>query len=141
MKNHPADPRHVIIRNDADVTAFWAALMGSGGFAHRTLWLAMFRDDGRPIPVLMPMQGVPARPNRLFDNLASVIRSVAAQHDVHSLATLLARPGPTAITANDRRWAGILDEENTSLAKVWPAHLATCDRVVPLAPERDAAAS
>ena len=115
--------------------------MGGGGFAGRTLWLVMFDEGGRPLPVLIPIDGVPARPDRMVSNLASVIRSVAAQHDVHSLATLLARPGPTAITANDRRWAGILDEENTSLAKVWPAHLATCDRVVPLAPERDAAAS
>lgn len=104
-----------------DLTALWAALMGDGGFARRTLWLVLLDPGGHPAPVVVPIDDVPAEPGpRDVAGLGTVLAGVA---DLGTPVLLLSRPGPAEVQDADRRWAAVL----RPLAPAWPVHLATAD--------------
>jgi hypothetical protein len=136
MTLSPADARHAVIRTSADLPPFWAALMGDGGFSRRTLWVAFFDEDGRPLPTLWPIDEVPRIPGRFVEQLSRILTEAIADAPVTAIATLLSRPGPAEVSGSDRRWATALRVAAESLPiTCWPLHLATEDRVTDLAPD------
>jgi hypothetical protein len=123
------------IRTDAELTALWRALMGSGGFARRSLWLVMLDGTGRPLPLVVPVDDVPdVLDDTLRGGLAQCVRHLADLDDVHSVAALLSRPGPRLMTEGDRACARAL-HRHTSLTARWPLHLGTAGRVTVFAPD------
>ena len=84
-----------------DLVTLWAAVMGGGGFGRRTLWLVVLQDDGRPTPVVVPIDDIPRLPTRRdIDGLKTVLDGII---DFGTVILLLSRPGPDAVQDYDRR--------------------------------------
>lgn len=125
-------PQDMIVRTDTDLLALWQRLMGSGGFGRRSIWMVFLDGDGRPQPVVAPIDDIPEQPDqRLLDALAKVIEGLIADGGVASVVLLLSRPGPQDMTGSDRRWARAL----APLSPGRPIHLATADRIQVFAPD------
>ncbi len=125
----PTSPLQTVVRSDADLAALWAVLMGDEGFTRRSLWLLFIEDDGRPAPVVVPIDDIPAQPDpELCRGLAGVVAGLKDRVGLGSVAALLSRPGDSAMCENDRRWARQL-VQLSGLSRRWPVHLATADRV------------
>lgn len=105
-----AIPRPTVpVTTAAQLTARWLGLLGSEGPpSGRTLHLSWLLPDGTSAPLLVPIDGVPAEPDRvLLENMVGFHATVAeAEHvapeHVH-LALYLERPGP--IRPDDHAWA------------------------------------
>lgn len=116
--------------------------MGPGGFGRRSLWLVFLDLRGRTLPVIVPIDDIPAEPDpRMIRNLASVVDGVVADGEAASVVLLLSRPGGTSMTAQDRRWAQSLRSAIGPHLSPWPIHLATTDCVQTFAPDDLIAAS
>jgi hypothetical protein len=125
----PVSPRDAIVHTPADLFALWQSLMGHGGFSRRSLWLVFVYEDGHVAPVVIPIEDIPKRPDVLVANLGSVLAGLA-DDGVSSTALLLSRPGPRAMTTDDRAWARALAPFTP-----WPVHLATADELQVFAPD------
>lgn len=124
------------VRTDADLYKLWRALMGTGGFGTRTLWLIFLDTDGYPQKLIVPIEDLDPEPDAQFiGNLNWIATEVADGTRLGSVPVLLSRPGPTAMTAQDRRWARALREHGGQLLDRWPIHLATTDRLQVFAPD------
>jgi hypothetical protein len=131
----------MIIRTNADLVAFWTTLMGPGQFGQRSLWLVFLDEQNRTLPIVVPIDDVPAEPDALMiSNLAKIVAELASNGDAASVVLLLSRPGADVVTAADRRWATVLGAELGSVTDR-PVHLATHGRVQILVPDGLAAAS
>jgi hypothetical protein len=121
--------RKTVVRSDAELHELWQELMGTGGFSRRSLWLLFLDEDGRPQPVLVPIDDIPSRPEaRLIDGLALIADGLTSSDAVSSVALLLSRPGPQHMTEDDRCWARALHAHDR-ISPRWPVHLATTDRI------------
>ena len=54
----------VPVRSAADLTQRWTRLLAPPEFTARSLWLAWFDDAGHQLPVVMPVDDLPLRPDR-----------------------------------------------------------------------------
>jgi len=125
-------PQDTQVRNAGDLQELWRSLMGDGGFSRQSIWLLFLTADGRPSPVLVPIDDIPSRPVPLFlDNLRYIVGELVGTHDVASVAVLLSRPGHTTMTENDRAWARALGQVSSE----WPTFLAVGDSVQMFAPD------
>jgi hypothetical protein len=135
-------PGETVIRSHADLFAFWQGLMGPGGFGVARIWLAFLDEEHRVQPLIVPIDGIPAEPDRPFlRGLTRVVADLVDTGDASSAAMLISRPGPSAMASSDRRWARALRAELGDELAVWPIHLATRDRIQVFAPDDLAAAS
>lgn len=135
MTSSPGDALATIIRFADDLPPFWRALMGPWDFDQRSVWVAIFDDDGRPMPVLVPVDGLPEKPGAEGHLILERFAPMAIELGAGSMAFLLARPGRPMPTDGDRDWAGVLDESNNELpVRIWPTFLATKGRITPLRP-------
>ncbi|WP_157508803.1 hypothetical protein [Luteipulveratus halotolerans] len=128
--------RDTVIRTHDDLLTTWRELMGEEGFAYRSLWLIFLDEHGRPAPVIVPVDGVPPEPDD--EELAGIVGFVdrlRRELDVWSVPMLLARPGTSAMTDADRRWAVALTRAFADLQPQWPLHLATEGRVQVFSPD------
>ncbi|HEU5268213.1 MAG TPA: hypothetical protein VFU35_16000 [Jatrophihabitans sp.] len=129
-------PPGTVVRTAADLTALWESLMGPGGFGVTSVWLVFLDAENRVLPAIVPIDDLPTEPDRDF--LHSLLRIVADLIDsgsTSSVAMLLSRPGPAAISGPDRRWARALRAELGDRLTTWPIHLATPGRVRVFAPD------
>lgn len=128
----PRTPQDTLIRNTDDLQALWRSLMGDDGFSRRSIWLIFLDADGRPSPVLMPIDDIPRRPVPLFlDNLRYMSRELVGKDSIASVAMLLSRPGRATMTDDDRAWARALREVSSE----WPIFLAVAGSVQLFAPD------
>ena len=128
----PRTPHDTLIRNADDLQELWRSLMGDEGFSRRSVWLLFLDADGRPSPVLVPIDDIPRRPVPLFlDNLCCIVRELVGAPDVATAALLLSRPGRLPMTEDDRAWARALRQVSSS----WPTFLAVGDSVQMFAPD------
>jgi hypothetical protein len=128
---HLADLRDRPVRTPLDLHRLWQAMMGEGGFSRRSLWLTFFEADGLPVPHIVPIDDIPARPDgESLDGLTLITRQLVDDGSVASVAMLLSRPGSGAMHADDRAWARVL-----APLSPWPVHLATSDLVQVFAPD------
>ncbi|MGY1834417.1 hypothetical protein ACI79P_04825 [Blastococcus sp. SYSU DS0510] len=128
------------VRSAAELTDRWSTLLGPDGFGARSLWLTWFDADGRQLPVVVPVDDLPALPEpALLVGLREVHGSVV--HDqlggTGHLALALCRPGEPDVTAEDEAWAqelrSVLDDD--LVAGTWSLHVAVAGRVLPLVEE------
>jgi hypothetical protein len=128
----PQTPQDTLIRTADDLEALWRSLMGDFGFSKRSVWLLFLDADGRPNPMLMPIDGIPRRPAPGFlDNLRHIARELVTMQEISSMAMLLSRPGHVTMTDEDRAWGRALHE----VCPDWPPFLAVADSVQIFAPD------
>ncbi len=128
----------VPVRTAAELTRRWQHLLGVPVFTARSLWL-IWLDDGLVLPVVIPVDGVPAVPDRpMLANLVSVCGSVTDSHAsgrAH-VAMALCRPGRPRITADDEAWERGLREAFGGADGVaplpWSLHLAAGGSILPV---------
>jgi hypothetical protein len=116
------------------MTARWEALLAPPVFGAPSLWLTWL-DDGLMLPVVIPVDDVPARPDRtLLADLVSVCESIAESHvlgEAH-VAMALCRPGLPTVTPDDEAWAAGLREVFDDEDATWSLHLAAGGSVLPM---------
>ncbi len=96
----------VPVRSAAELTRRWADLLDPPVFAARSLWLMWLTEDGRSLPLVVPVDELPARPDLLvLGRLADFHEAVTEGVHVAHLAMALCRPGHPMTTAADEVWA------------------------------------
>lgn len=125
-------PQDTLISSAADLQALWRSLMGDFGFSRRSIWLLFLDAEGRPNPVLVPIDDIPRRPvPRFLDNLRYMARELVGSGEIASMAMLLSRPGRATMTDEDRVWARALHDVSPD----WPPFLGVADSVQMFAPD------
>ena len=128
---------NVPIRSADDLTRRWTALLSPPFFGMRSLWLSWVGTDGRMLPVVVPVDDLPVRPEpALVMGLRQVHDSILEEHlggDGY-LAMALCRPGQPEITEDDDEWAEALRSalDDGQIDGSWSLHLAAGGSVVPL---------
>lgn len=126
----------VPISSAAELTERWSTLLTPPVFGARSLWLLWIDDDGRMLPVVMPVDDVEARPDKgVVAGLLEMHRGVAEQFlggSAH-VAMALCRPGEPEMTDDDAAWVAELavafgPESDES----WSLHLAADGAVTEL---------
>lgn len=118
----------VPIRSVSDLTQRWAEMLEPPIFGARSLWLSWLDDDGRMLPIVIPVDDVPDVPDsRLVAGVVTLHEAVSAEYlrgDGH-LAMALCRPGRPEITEDDDEWVEVLYELlSDQIEGTWSLHLA-----------------
>jgi hypothetical protein len=124
----------VPIRSADELTSRWHLLLDPPTFSARSLWL-VWLDDGLVLPVVIPIDDVPAAPDRpLLANLASVCETVADAHVAGTghLAMALCRPGRPTPTRDDHAWVDGLWDALDESSVTWSLHLAAGGAILPM---------
>ncbi len=133
MTNEPPKFR---VDTDDDLSRAWQRLMGAGGFGQRSLWMIFLDQKGETLPVIFPIDDLPDAPDEeLIGHLKHILGELIETTPAVATAFLLSRPGPDQVTAYDRRWTRALLEAVPPPTRRGPIHLATTDRVRPIAPD------
>ncbi len=100
------------------------------------LWILFLDDLRRQLPLMVPIDEVPARPKpEAAAALAGIMREVTADTDACSVIYVLERAGTDRMTAADRCWAGELARTVASTGlDVAGTFLLNRGRVQPLRP-------
>ncbi len=126
----------VPVRSAAELTDRWAALLDPPIFGARSLWLMWLADDGRALPVIIPVDDIPRVPDHaMLTGLLSVHDAISDEHlgGGGHLAMALCRPGRPEITEDDDCWLEALSEVlDDQIDGSWSLHLAAAGRVTPL---------
>ena len=127
-------PMERVVTDEASLYELWQTLMGSGGFARRSIWIVFLEPDGRTIPAINAIDEIPVLPVREFvENLEGIVEQLLDDPGVGSAAFLLSRPGSVNMSSGDRIWARAL--QNLCRIGGWPLHLATYDTIRVFAPD------
>lgn len=128
----------VPVRTAAELAIRWQHLLGVPMFTARSLWLTWL-DDGLMLPVVLPVDDVPAVPDRpMLADVAHVCGSIAESHasGAAHVAMALCRPGRGRITADDEAWARGLREAfsraDATAGLPWSLHLAAGGAILPV---------
>lgn len=123
-------PPGTIVRSHAELFAVWHGLMGGGGFSCASLWHLFLDADDRLLPVLVPIDDLPAEPDlTMLRTLKAIVGDLVGNGYAASVAMLLSRPGPSSMCEQDRRWARGVRATFGNDLPVWPVHLATRGRL------------
>jgi hypothetical protein len=124
----------VPVRSAEELTHRWHTLLEPPVFGARSLWLTWF-DDGLMLPVVIPVDDVPDRPDcEMLTNLVHVCESVAESHvsgECH-VAMALCRQGSSRVTKDDEAWAAGLRRAFQATDGTWSLHLAAGGRIGPV---------
>ena len=126
----------VPVRSAPDLTRRWATLLDPPVFTDSSLWLDWLDRDGRLLPLVVPVDELPALPE--WSTLSGLLRlhdAVAEQTGWSGghLALALCRPGPAAVLEDDAEWADALESElDDSLDGTWSLHVAAAGSVLPV---------
>ena len=124
----------VPVRTAEELTQRWEKLLDPPVFSARSLWLTWL-DDGLMLPVVIPVDDVPAVPDRLLlANIAEVCESIVESHCVGTahFALALCRPGRVKVSKDDEAWERGLSEALLAVSGTWSLHLAAGGTVVPM---------
>src|SRR5690349_14654939 len=115
----------VPVTSSADLLQRWRMLLEPPVFVARSLWITWL-DDGFQLPVIIPIDDIPRRPDReLLDSLVHVCEGVAESHvagECH-VAMALCRPGQPRLSTDDEAWATGLRSAFGSSHATWSLHL------------------
>ena len=94
------------LSTDQDVLRRVDWLVDQHSRRNRSLWLLFLSSDGVSLPVVVPIDGVPKRPDPQFvGNLCFVIADVLAHQAPGGTAVVvLTRPGSETVDDTDRYW-------------------------------------
>jgi hypothetical protein len=124
----------VPVRTAGDLVRRWELLLEPPAFAARSLWLT-FYDDGLMTSVVIPVDDVPAVPDRpLLANVAQVCEAIVESHVAGTahVALALCRPGRPTVTRDDEAWERGLAEAFATTDRAWSLHLAAGGEIVPM---------
>lgn len=115
-----------IIENDADARELLSNLLGPA--LRRQLWAFLLDADGRQLPVVIPIDGIPASP--ADDELRSIVSSLGQVLDEFgpggSILFALERPGDEKAHGFDELWADGLHaaahEEQVDVFAIYLVH-------------------
>jgi hypothetical protein len=124
----------VPVRTAEELTQRWERLLDPPVFSARSLWLTWL-DDGFLLPVVIPVDDIPARPDRqVLADLVNVCEAIAESHvagECH-IALALCRPGRPSVSVDDESWATGLRSAFASSDATWSLHLAAGGSIVPM---------
>lgn len=125
------------IHSQADLHRHWRALLGPLGFSRRCLWLGLIDEERRPCPLALQIDELPDLPEAvMLDKFMIFLGHLLGEQPGCSVALLLSRPGPAAVTAADRTWAvGLTQAARRAAIPLEPLHLATDEAVRVIAPD------
>lgn len=124
------------IGDDRELARLWEFLTGGVVPDSRTLWLAMLDAEGRATPTVFPIAHCPDEPQPVqLDNIAELVAHLVEEGLAVTVPVLLARPGPGAMTEQDRRWARLVRERFGAVTTRWATHLLTTSGLRPFAPD------
>jgi hypothetical protein len=105
-----------------------------GPALHRQLWLMMLDANGDQLPVLIPVDGIPLRPEpgSSAPVAAAITELLTIQAPGGSVILTLERPGSAALTAPDQAWALELDASFGKLMRITGMFVAHDDGVCEL---------
>jgi lysophospholipase L1-like esterase len=94
------------LSTDQDVLRRVDWLVDQHSRRNRTLWLLFLSSNGVTLPVVVPIDGVPERPDPQFvGNMCFVIADVLARQAPGGTAVVvLTRPGSESVDDTDRYW-------------------------------------
>jgi hypothetical protein len=94
------------LSTDQDVLRRVDWLVDQHSRRNRTLWLLFLSSDGVLLPVVVPIDGVPKRPDpQIVGNICFVIADVLAHQAPEGAAVVvLTRPGSETVDDTDRYW-------------------------------------
>lgn len=122
------------VRTPDELTDRWATILEPPVFGIRSLWL-LWLDDGHPLPLVIPVDDIPRRPQRAtlgnLEQMASMVAGSEVTGSAH-LAIALCRPGVAVVDADDVSWAEALREALVPFDGTWSLHLAAGGAVVPM---------
>ena len=127
----------VPIRSAEELTDRWTGLLAPLVFDRRSLWLSWIGDAGLMLPVVIPIDDLPALPDpTLLMGIRQVDDSIVeSQLDGEGhLAMALCRRGRPEITAGDDEWAEEFRSmfDDGQIDGSWSLHLAAGGTVVPV---------
>lgn len=100
-----SDARRTPVRTSAEVEARVVDLVGPA--LVRKIWLLFLDEEGIQLPLLIPIVNLPRR----APHVAPFNRALAELQDLaHSVIVVYERPGPPALSDNDRAWLRVLHE-------------------------------
>jgi hypothetical protein len=94
------------LTSDQDIIRRVDHLLDDVSRQRRSMWLLFLSSDGVQLPVIVPIDDVPARPDWLLArNLCEVIADVLADAaEAGSAVVTLTRPGAETVDDTDREW-------------------------------------
>lgn len=94
------------LTTDQDIIRRVDHLLDEDSRQHRSLWLLFLSSGGVQLPVIVPIDDVPARPDWLLTrNLCEVIADVLGEAaPAGSAVVTLTRPGAETVDDSDREW-------------------------------------
>jgi hypothetical protein len=94
------------LSTDQDIIRRVDHLLDQDSRRHRSLWLLFLSGEGVQLPVVVPIDDVPARPDSLLArNLCGVIADVLGDVAAAGSAVVtLTRPGDETVDDSDREW-------------------------------------
>jgi len=124
------------IRTQSDLCRHWRMLMGELGFGRRSLWLHLLEYDGRPSPVLVQIDDLPAADDGRADQVIEMSGHLLGGGPDRTVAFLLSRPGPASLDTWERAWARALHAAaDRHGVRIWPVHRANDERLEVVAPD------
>jgi hypothetical protein len=137
----PQPPRGKVVtgplRTDDDILARVDELIGPEDRRRHSLWLFFFDREMRQMPVVVPIDDVPDRPDpQLVGNTCWIITQVLADTEPGGSAVIaLTRPGPAKFGAIERHWhSALVDQGRRHGTPLRMLCLATSDGTRELAP-------
>ncbi|WAB81030.1 hypothetical protein OVN18_10765 [Microcella daejeonensis] len=106
---HPRPPAHddEPLRSDEQVLDRVARLVGAA--IRPQLWLMMLDPRDRQLPLLVPVEGIPAHPELdAVDGMARIIEQLARSAGAASVVAVLERPGGEHPDRGVRAWGAVL---------------------------------
>jgi hypothetical protein len=101
-----ADP-HRPVRGVADLVRHVGVIVPAA--VRRQLWTLFFDSNDVALPLMVPLEGVPVTPDvAAVEHYADALDAVASEFGAASVAFVLERPGPSASSPSDDRWADAL---------------------------------
>jgi hypothetical protein len=135
----PPPPRaDVPVTTPSALRRRWTDLLEPPVFGARSLWLMWLQADGTALPLMVPIDELPRRPDadttdRIMD-LAGTVHDEGTAGGGH-VAAALCRPGHATCTEADQQWAEALGRSATRSGLTdWSLHLAAGGDVLPLVP-------
>ena len=101
-----ADPHRPVVSDD-ELLARVESLVPVA--VRRQLWTLFLDADQVQLPMVVPLEGIPERPDRLaVERWGDALDEVAGEFGVAAVVFVLERPGPAADSTSDRAWRAAL---------------------------------
>jgi hypothetical protein len=99
----PGDDPHAPVRHVHDLVRHVEAIVPAA--VRRQLWTLFFDDDDVPLPLMVPLEGIPELPDpSALDHYGDALAAVATEFGAATVAFVLERVGAASSRPSDRAW-------------------------------------